>query len=321
MILWELAGRGILWPRRFREVRPAERIGEGTIMHKVLFVIPFLGVTLHSFGLMLLLATFGAVTLTAWRARRERLDPEDVYGLATWLLTGGVIGARVLFVAQHPETVQHVGDVFRLWQGGIVFYGCIIGGLIGSVLYWFRHPFPFRPMADAVAPALMLGVALGQVGCFLNGCCYGAVCDLPWALRFPAQSFPWARHVYDDLIPASAVESLPVHPTQLYAVLNGVVILGLLTWYYPRRRRDGEVMALLMLAYPLARFVEESLRDDEGAFFAGLTISQNISLVIFAGGLVFGTWLLRRPRGRFADRQQQIYPQMNANKFQKTLNS
>lgn len=270
-------------------------------MYRDLFTIPGLGFTVHGFGLLVVLGCFGALRLTAWRARRERLDPEDVYGLAVWLFTGGVIGARLFYVLQHHETIHHVTDIFRVWQGGIVFYGCIIGGLIGSVAYWFRHPFPFRPMADAVAPALMVGVILGRLGCFCNGCCYGDVSHLPWAVTFPARTLPWAHHVVAGLIPVTAARSLPVHPTQLYAALNGLLILGLLTWYFPRRRRDGEVMALVMLAYPVARFIEESLRADEGPFLAGLTISQDISVVLFACGIVFWAWLRWQPAVRYAD--------------------
>lgn len=270
-------------------------------MYRDLLTIPGLGTTLHPFGLLVVLGCFGALRLTAWRARRERLDPENVYGLAVWLFTGGVIGARLLYVLQHHETIHHPSDIFRVWQGGIVFYGCIIGGLIGSVLYWRRCPFPFRPMADAVAPALMVGVALGRLGCFCNGCCYGAVTHLPWGVSFPARTLPWANHVASGLIPLSAAHSLPVHPTQLYAALDGVLILALLTWYFPRRRRDGEVMALLMLAYPVVRFIEESLRADEAPFLAGMTISQDISVLLFACGAVFWAWLLRQPAQRHAD--------------------
>ena len=270
-------------------------------MCKVLFVVPGLSYTLHGFGLFFLLACFGALRLTSWRAQRERIDPAAVDGLACWLITGGFIGARAFYVLQYPGSIHHVWDIFRVWQGGIVFYGCIIGGLIGSVVYWYRRPFPFRAMADAVAPALAIGVALGRIGCFLNGCCYGGVSDLPWAVRFPSGSLPWARQVMEGLIPPSAAHSLPVHPAQLYAALDGFLILGLLTWYFPRRRRDGEVMALLMLAYPVARFLEESLRADEGPFCAGMTISQTISVVVFVGGLLFAGWLSRQPMRRYAD--------------------
>jgi phosphatidylglycerol---prolipoprotein diacylglyceryl transferase len=270
-------------------------------MQKILFMIPGLGLQLHSFSLMLVLACFGALVLTARRARRERLDPENVYDLAGWLFIGGFMGARALFLIQNPGSVHHWTDVFKVWEGGIIFYGCILGGLAGTFLYWARHRFPFRAMADAVAPSLALGIALGRIGCFLNGCCYGSVSHAPWAMRFPTGTFPWYRHVHAGWIPPSALYSLPVHPKQLYAALAGFLLLGLLTAYYPRRRRDGEVMALLMIAYPITRFLVEFFRGDAGGLYAGFTISQYISLGLFVGGLGFWFWLLRQPLGRFAD--------------------
>ena len=270
-------------------------------MRPILLVIPGLGLPVHSFSIMLVAATFAALYLTAWRARREGVDPDDVYGLATWLLTGGFVGARALFVLQHPESIRGIADVFKVWQGGIVFYGCIIGGLIGSVLYWFRNPFPFRAMADAVAPSLAIGIALGRVGCYLNGCCYGEACDFPWSTTFAAGTLPWSHQVFHGLIPPSAAHSLPIHPTQLYAVFDGLILLGLLSAFYPFRRRDGEVMALLMVTYPISRFFIETLRDDEGVFLIGLTISQFISVVLFPCGLVAWAYLSSLPLGRFAD--------------------
>jgi phosphatidylglycerol:prolipoprotein diacylglycerol transferase len=264
-------------------------------MQRILFTIPVVGYSLHGFSLMMLLACFGALGITFWRARREGIDPEAVAGLATWLISGGFIGARVMYLIQHPEMVEHVSDVFKIWQGGIVFYGCILGGLIGSVIYWVRHPFPFAAMADAVAPALAVGSALGRVGCFLNGCCFGTRSDLPLGVCFPAGSPPWVRHVTLGLISPTAACSLPVHPTQLYAAFDGLLLLGLLTWFYPRRRRDGEVMAVLMVAYPVLRFANECLRADEGAVLAGLTVAQAISVGLFLAGVITWFTLPRRP--------------------------
>ncbi|MGE3820916.1 MAG: prolipoprotein diacylglyceryl transferase, partial [Isosphaeraceae bacterium] len=157
------------------------------------------GVTLHSFSVFLSLAVVAGLGLTVWRARRERLSTESVLGLAVWLLTGGIVGARALYVATHPGSIQTFYDVFKIWQGGIVYYGCLIGGLIGSTLYWYRQRFPFLAMADAVAPALALGSAVGRIGCWLNGCCYGRPCDPAWGVAFPQGSPPWARHVADGL--------------------------------------------------------------------------------------------------------------------------
>ena len=270
-------------------------------MRKVLLELPWSGVAISSFSVALVLACFAALRITAWRARREGLTVSTVYDLALWLISGGFIGARLLYLAVHPETLQGPLDVFKVWQGGIVFYGCILGGLIGSCVFWARHPFPFLAMADAVAPALCLGSAIGRIGCYLNGCCFGSRCDLPWAVRFPADSAPWAAHVQRTWISLTAGQSLPIHPTQLYAAINGFLLLGLLTLFYPRRRRDGEVFALAMLTFPVARFIEESLRDDEGTLLLGMTLSQLISVVIFGVGLLLWSYLSRLEFGRHRD--------------------
>jgi phosphatidylglycerol:prolipoprotein diacylglycerol transferase len=271
-------------------------------MWQDLFVVPGLGFTVHGFGLMLLLACLGAVWLTAWLASRGRIDPDSVYDLATWLVAGGFIGARAMYLAQCPETIHGFWDIFKVWEGGITFYGCIGGGLIGTLIYWSRHPFPFRPMADAVAPALVFGAAVGRFGCFLNGCCYGLPCQYPWAVRFPSGTLPWADHVQAGLIARNAAQSLAVHPTQLYAGVVGLLIFAVLLAYFPRRRRDGEVMALLMILYPITRFPIESLRADDTPFAAGLTLSQVISLGLVVAGLVGWVRLSRLPRVRYADR-------------------
>jgi phosphatidylglycerol:prolipoprotein diacylglycerol transferase len=271
-------------------------------MRQVLFEVPGLGLKVFGFSAMLLLGLLGALQLAAWRARREEVDPEVVYELAFWMVPGGVIGARLFYVAQYPQTVHGVLDLFKLRQGGIVLYGSIIGGVAGSFLYWLLRRFPWRPMMDVVAPSLILAIAFGRLGCFLNGCCYGDACTLPWAVRFPAGTLPWLNHVAHGLIPSTMPRSLPVHPTQLYSFVDGLILLGLLTAYYPLRRRDGEVMALLAVTYPITRFLIEWLRNDEGVFVAGMTISQTISVGLLLGGLLLWAYLRRQPAGLYADR-------------------
>jgi phosphatidylglycerol:prolipoprotein diacylglycerol transferase len=156
---------------------------------------------------------------------------------------------------------------------------------------------------DVMAPSIAIGTLFGRIGCFLNGCCYGDTCRLPWAVSFPKPSPPWGHHWHSGMISKNALWSLPVHPTQIYAAIDGLVLLLLLSAYYPLRRRDGEVIGLLMLAYPITRFLIELLRNDEGAFFAGMTISQNISLAFFVAGLAYWAWLFKQPAGLYRDRQ------------------
>ncbi len=99
-----------------------------------------------------------------------------------------------------------------------------------------------------------------------------------------------------------------MHPTQLYAALDGLILLALLSGYYPIRRRDGEVMALLMVTYPVTRFLIEELRSDEGVFVAGMTISQFISVLLLMAGLAFWSYLGRLPATRLADEADEPAP-------------
>jgi phosphatidylglycerol:prolipoprotein diacylglycerol transferase len=277
-------------------------------MRQVLFTIPGVGIKIFGFGTMLFVAFLASMYLAAWRARREKLDPDIIYDMVPWVFLGGLIGARLFFVIQYwGDKIKSLTDVFTIWEGGIVFYGSIIGGTAAFFLYRYRRPFPLRPFLDVVAPSLAVGAMIGRLGCFLNGCCYGDRCDnLPWAIAFPRLSPPWMAHYNYQWIGPDAAWSLPVHPTQLYAAIDGLVLLLLLSAYYPLRRRDGEVMALLMVTYPITRFLVEFLRSDEGVFFAGLTVSQNISVLLLLCGLAFWRYLSRQPARRIADELEPV---------------
>jgi phosphatidylglycerol:prolipoprotein diacylglycerol transferase len=120
-------------------------------------------------------------------------------------------------------------------------------------------------------------------------------------VQFPAGTLPWFDHARHGWIGRESAWSLPVHPTQVYSAIDGLVLFLLLSAYAPLRRRDGEVMALLMVTYPITRFLIERLRDDENVVAAGMTISQAISVGLLLAGLVFWAWLWRRPPGRYAD--------------------
>src|SRR5262249_13865433 len=140
-----------------------------------------------------------SMNLAAWRAKRERLDPETVYDLALWMFIGGLVGARAFYVWQYwGVRIKDVWDVFKIWEGGIGFYGSIMGGAVAFCTSWATRRFPLRPMLDGVAPAIAVGVMLGRLGCFLNGCCYGDRCALPWAVQFPPGSPPWYSQVRDE---------------------------------------------------------------------------------------------------------------------------
>ena len=250
---------------------------------------------------MLVLAFLSAPALAWWRARREKLDPEVILDMAFWIFVSGLIGARTFYCIQYwGRDIHNIWEALQYWRGGIVYYGSIVGGTIGFFTYRFFHPFPIRPYLDTVAPSIAVGTFFGRLGCFLNGCCYGDACTLPWAVSFPARSPAVGSpgRIGPDLTCTRCQgRSRATRPSSTRP-LDGLVLLLLLTAYYPLRRRDGEVMGLLMLTYPITRFLIEFLRNDESAFFAGLTISQNISLLLLLGGALYWAWIWWLPGGR-----------------------
>jgi phosphatidylglycerol:prolipoprotein diacylglycerol transferase len=255
-------------------------------MQQVLFELPG-GFKIFGYGMMLFLAYVVGVNMTAWRARKGHLNPQFAFDLATWLFIGGLVGARAFFVIQYRDRFDSFLDIFKIWEGGIVFYGSLIGGTLALVVFWFVKRFPFLPMTDAIAPALCIGLAIGRFGCFLNGCCYGDRCDLPWAVQFPPGSAPFNDQVTEGVLSASASASLPLHPTQIYSTIDGFVLFFVVLTFWPLRKADGHAMALYFMLYAVTRFLIERLRNDESAQYMGMTISQLISL----GGFAFGAFL------------------------------
>jgi phosphatidylglycerol:prolipoprotein diacylglycerol transferase len=272
-------------------------------MRQVLFTIPiFGGLKVFGYGAMLVVAFVSSTWLACWRARRERLDPEVIADMSFWVFLFGLIGARLFYCVEYwGEEIKTLWDVIQYWKGGVVYYGGIVGGVAAFFFYWKLRPFPVRAYMDVVAPSIAVGTLFGRLGCFLNGCCFGDLCRLPWGVAFPVNSPPWLQHRHLGLIGSNALYSLPVHPTQVYSAIDAFVILLLLTAYYPLRRRDGEVIGVLMLAYPVSRFLIEYLRNDESAVYAGMTISQTISVVLLVGTGLYWAWLSTLPKDRYSD--------------------
>jgi len=145
------------------------------------------GWPLHSYGLMLVVGFYSAYFLSRWTAKKEGIDPRRMLDI---LLIGailGIVGARAMYVIQYKDQIRGLIDLIAIWNGGLVFYGGLVTATIGLMIYIRRHRLPVWKLADAAAPAIMLGLAFGRIGCFLNGCCWGAVCDekFPLAVRFP----------------------------------------------------------------------------------------------------------------------------------------
>lgn len=228
-----------------------------------------------------------------------------------------VLGARGVHLLSNYE--RYDWGVLHVWEGGLAFYGGVI--LSGAVGLYFtrRSGLPMLRIADLVMPEVALGYGITRVGCFLNGCCYGIVAkDLPIAVTFPRLmndefhligSPPYLDHLSHGWVTETSDCSLPVHPTQLYSVVWGLVLFGVLSWLWYRRRREGEVFAWFGLLYSVERFFMEFWRADNQRFepsseFLGwMTIWQWVSVGLFVGSAFFLLWVYKRqPRLTEADR-------------------
>jgi phosphatidylglycerol:prolipoprotein diacylglycerol transferase len=252
----------------------------------------------------------------AWTAGRRGATigypPEMIWDVGIWLFIAGVIGCRVFYCIQYGSRLFY-DDInghivlkslpgillaaVNLPDGGLVYYGGIPAGLLAAVWICRKRHINLLALGDVIIPSLFLGMAFGRIGCFLNGCCYGDRCDLPWGVQFPMGSVPDMALVIRGFVGADQDLSVRLHPTQLYSSLDGLFLFLLTHAYFPFRPRNGAVIALGALTYPITRFAIESLRADElGQFNTSLTISQWVSILTFVVGVIFTIWLSRRPR-------------------------
>lgn len=189
----------------------------------------------------------------------------------------------------------------KFWTGGLVWYGGFIFSTL-TAMFFARRYFGGKgrelAMADMLSPSVAIGLAIGRIGCFLSGCCFGGVCSAePPGVRFPRWSDAWdehREHFREALIAqhkeTGVWESLPVHPTQLYEAFGLFLIFAFL-WWSPRlkKRADGQVLGWLLALYGVLRFAVEFLRADERGGWL-LSTSQWISLPLIA----LGAWLITR---------------------------
>jgi phosphatidylglycerol---prolipoprotein diacylglyceryl transferase len=161
-------------------------------MHQVLFHVPIVNFPLSGFGAMLFLSLVFCVWLASWLAKKEGIDTRYVQDIAFWIFVCGIIGARATYMIQYKVPIT---EFYRFWEGGLVFYGSAIGGVVGYfvayVLVLRRYSISTWKMADVIAPCGALGLCIGRIGCLLNGCCYGNVAspDCP-AIHFPLPAHP-----------------------------------------------------------------------------------------------------------------------------------
>jgi phosphatidylglycerol---prolipoprotein diacylglyceryl transferase len=282
-------------------------------MFPELFKIPYLNFTFNTYGFLLALAFITGLLLTARLAARDGLDKQKVYDLGLWVLAASLLGSKLLMVITEWDVYyrDNPRQIFTLdfFRSGGVFYGGFIGAVIASVIVMRIYKLPWWRTADVFAPGIAIGHAIGRLGCFSAGCCWGApttswcgvhftdkgheITGVPTIVEHlsdPIEQRVWTERLGDLRAP------LELHPTQLYEAAANIAIFIVLLVLLRRRRFHGQVILAYMLLYAAARFIIEFWRDDPRGEVFGISTSQFIAVVLFIGALIGLLLQMRRTR-------------------------
>ncbi|MCK4671808.1 MAG: prolipoprotein diacylglyceryl transferase [Candidatus Aegiribacteria sp.] len=266
-------------------------------MYPVLFKIGSLPI--NSYGLMLAVSFMLGLWLAARRGEAAGISRGDIYDLSVRLMIAAIVGSRFFYVVTHISEFQgHWLDVIAIWKG---LYGLsMLGGVILAVAIGFytvwRKQLPKWKLADAVIPSFALGIFITRIGCFFNGCCFGAETSCSLGVSFPDSAMPYFN---TGIIPGSHI-----HPTQLYSSLSGLFIIGILLWADRHKHFPGFIFCLFLGLYGVTRFGIEEFRyfDHTPGQLLGYSFTDNqiISLIMLLYALILGIWLYQRYRGTFS---------------------
>ncbi len=251
-------------------------------MHPILIRIGPL--TIHTYGFMIATGFLIGLYLAVRQAKKEGISPDRILDLGFYILLAAIIGSRLLFVLiDAGHYLRHPLDIFKIWEGGLVFYGGVLLAVPVAIWYVKKHSLGIWRTADIFAPPLAIGHVFGRLGCFFAGCCYGKVAEtLPWGVIFSDPE-------------CLAPKNVPLHPTQLYEAggefLNFLILISL------RRHKsfNGQLFMAYLLIYSVLRFIVEFFRGDtaRGFLFSHISVSQGISILMFLVAVI-GMVILRR---------------------------
>jgi phosphatidylglycerol:prolipoprotein diacylglycerol transferase len=244
-------------------------------------------------GLFTAVAVGVALWVAGYVGKRQGIPQDVIYSVATWGVIGGIIGARLFHVADHlPYYLENPLLIPMVWEGGIAVYGAFIGGLVGGfIAVWRSHLDPW-PLLDVAAPSMLVGQAIGRLGCLSNGDAWGAAVTggSPFALAI----------IYtnpNDLLPAD-LKGVPTYAYPAYEILAELILLGVL-WLLRKRVQPGVSFLIAAIGYAVIRFVLTYLRQ-ETVIVWGLQEAQVIALVTGIAALCVLAWRVSLPRWRWA---------------------
>jgi phosphatidylglycerol:prolipoprotein diacylglycerol transferase len=232
--------------------------------------------SIHTYGVLVAAAFLLGFSLAVRQGKKQGIPPERIIDIGFYALLAAIVGSRLLFVAINAgHYLKHPLDVMKIWEGGLVFYGGLLLAVPVALWYIRKHSLDMGSLMDIFAPSMAIGHAVGRLGCFFAGCCYGKPAGVPWAVTF--------------LDPECLARTgIPLHPTQLYEslgeFLNFLILITLRRW----QSFKGQLFWTYIVLYSALRFTVEFFRGDaaRGYVVAGISVSQGISLIIGLAAVV-----------------------------------
>jgi phosphatidylglycerol---prolipoprotein diacylglyceryl transferase len=232
--------------------------------------------TLHTYGLFVATGFLVGLMVTVKIGKTEGITPQQTMDIGFLIIVAAIVGSRLMYVLMNISYyVERPIDIFKMWQGGLVFSGGIVCVVLAVLWYTRRHRLSFWKTADMWAPAMAVGQAIGRIGCFMAGCCYGKPTGSRWGVVFTDPH---------SLAPLN----IPLHPTQLYSSASNFIIFFVLLLLHRKKKFDGQVFLWLLVLHSTARlFVERFRGDDRGMVLeGGMTITQLVTLALLIGAIV-----------------------------------
>lgn len=240
-------------------------------------LVKIFGIPIYSYGLFLALAFLICVILVLRRAVSIGIAPHHILDLSLYIIISGILGARILYVIINWDYyIMHPVEIILLNKGGLVFHGGFILAFLVGVFFVKRRKLPIWEVVDIIILYVPLGQAIGRIGCFLNGCCFGKPTNSIFGIQFPQYSFAANQFGINHI----------VHPTQIYSSLVNLFIFIILGIRMKHRRFNGQIVLDYMFLYGVTRFLIEYLRADNPALFYGLNIPQIVSILMIVTALI-----------------------------------
>jgi phosphatidylglycerol:prolipoprotein diacylglycerol transferase len=278
-------------------------------MHPVLLHLPFINQPIHSYGALIVIGFLLALNVSKWQARKLNMKEEDVMDFGFWALMGGLIGARVIFIAvewrdyfiTQPFTeIAWLGfkipTIFAFWQGGLVYWGGFLGGFVAAILYTRDRKLPRLLFFDLMVIGVPLAQLFGRLGCVSAGCCYGQALssENSFGLRFPPGSAAFETLLNHAPAPIRAymiehAHTWPLFPSQFAEAFGAFLIFVILVFSSSRKYFHGQILLTYAVLYSIMRSCLELLRGDSerGYVIQGvLSTSQFISLCVISLALL-----------------------------------